>query len=221
MNGKTPEDPETQFWDDAYQSGEYQMDWEYAYPSQELVALVAAGVPKKRGTILDVGCGSGQEAVFLAKCGYNVIGVDISANALRIAEKLAKKANVEVDWRQGSVYKLPVPDASIDFINDRGLLHLISEERRPTYAKEVQRVLKLGGVLLIRGADSHWGKEFTPITEESITRHFHKTAFDKGPLLPIQLVSNGGVRSARIVVLKKRDDSSVKTLRSAQKNVPY
>jgi ubiquinone/menaquinone biosynthesis C-methylase UbiE len=202
LNAKTPEDPETQFWDDAYQSGEYRMDWEYAYPSQELVALVAAGVPKNRGTILDVGCGSGQEAVFLAKCGYKVIGVDISANALRIAEKLAKKAKVEVDWRQGSVYKLPVEDASIDFINDRGLLHLISEERRPKYAKEVYRVLKPGGILLIRGADSHWGKEFTPITEESVSSHFPKSLFDKGPVLPIQLISNGGARSAKIVVLK-------------------
>jgi ubiquinone/menaquinone biosynthesis C-methylase UbiE len=204
MNGKTSEDTEAQFWDGAYQSGEYRMDWEYAYPSQELVALVAAGVPKNRGVILDVGCGSGQEAVFLAKCGYDVIGVDVSTNALKIAEKLAKKAKVKVDWRQGSVYNLPVPDASIDFINDRGLLHLISEERRPKYAKEVYRVLKPGGILFIRGADSNWGKEFTPITEESINNNFPKSTFDKGPVLSIQLISNGGARSARIVVLKRK-----------------
>jgi ubiquinone/menaquinone biosynthesis C-methylase UbiE len=205
MSKKPREDPDIRDWNNAYQSGDYLKHWEYAYPSPELVAVVAAGVPKSGGKILDLGCGSGREAIFLAKCGYDVIGVDVSVNALKIAEKRAHQAKVKVDFRQGSAYKLPVADTSIDFINDRGLFHLVGEKDRPKYAAEARRVLKLGGILLIRGADSHWDKEFTPITEKSINRHFPKPAFDTGPVLPIQFISNAGARTASIVVVKKRE----------------
>jgi 2-polyprenyl-3-methyl-5-hydroxy-6-metoxy-1,4-benzoquinol methylase len=44
----------------------------------------------------------------MARCGFRVIGVDISTTALRIAEKRAKEAHVEVDWYRGDVLELPI-----------------------------------------------------------------------------------------------------------------
>jgi ubiquinone/menaquinone biosynthesis C-methylase UbiE len=200
-------DSEAGFWEQAYLTGDYQQHWEYEVPSQELVAIVAAQVPAGRGTVLDVGCGAGREAVFLAQCGYDVIGIDISPKAIEIARQRAWDAGVEADFRVGSFFELPVEEQSIDFVNDRGALHLVREEQRPEFADEIFRVLKPGGRMLLRGASPKETEEqFTPITEESVDRHFPASRFGRGPLLPITLQSDNGSLDARLVVLTKRTD---------------
>ena len=95
------------YWESAYESGEYK-HWEFSYPSPELIALAAAGVPQRNARVLDVGSGGGTDAIFMAQRGFRVIGVDISSAALKIAEKRAKKAHVEVDWLRGNVLELPI-----------------------------------------------------------------------------------------------------------------
>ena len=132
------------YWENAYESEEHE-HWEFSYPSPELVALAAAGVPRRNSRVLDVGCGGGTDAIFMAQCGFRVTGVDISAAALRIAEKRAEEALVEVDWRRGNVLELPIDDESIDFVTDRGLFHIIEDHDRPRYASELFRVLKTKG----------------------------------------------------------------------------
>ena len=190
-------------WDEIYQSGEYRQHWEYAHPSPELCAIVAAGIAPVGATALDLGCGAGREAIFLARCGLQVIGVDISDEALRIARERARRIRVKVDWRQGSVFGLPVADASVDFINDRGLLHLIPERRRSALARELRRVLRPGGVLLIRGSSKSRGT-FVPISAKSIDRHFPPSDFTRGPVLPIQMHSDAGAMDGIIAVLRRR-----------------
>ncbi len=190
-----------QFWEYTYQSGDYLNHWDYQVPSQELVATIACQLPLQGGTALDIGCGAGREAIFLAQCGYHVIGVDISPTALRFARARASESGVEVDWRLA----LPIEDQSVDFVNDRGALHLVPEADRPQFAAEVKRVLRPGGSVLIRGASADAEEEhFTPITAESIDAHFQPSSFSRGPLLPITLVSDGGTLDARIVVLRAR-----------------
>jgi cyclopropane fatty-acyl-phospholipid synthase-like methyltransferase len=57
------------------------------------------------GHILDMGCGTGRHAIELAKRGYRVTGVDISAGMLAEAEKTAQKAGVQVNWIHGDATK--------------------------------------------------------------------------------------------------------------------
>ncbi|MGD0645103.1 MAG: class I SAM-dependent methyltransferase [Candidatus Bathyarchaeia archaeon] len=106
------------YWENAYESAEYK-HWEFGYPSPELVALAAAKVPRRNAKVLDVGCGGGIDAIFMAQCGFRVTGVDVSAAALRIAGKRAEKALVKAGWLRGSVLELPIDDESIDFVTDR------------------------------------------------------------------------------------------------------
>jgi ubiquinone/menaquinone biosynthesis C-methylase UbiE len=140
----------------------------------------------------------------MAQCGFKVIGVDISAAALRIAEKRAEEAHVKVEWRRGNVLKLPIDDESIDFVTDRGLFHLIEDADRPRYASELFRVLKNRGCVLIRGASAESAPDrFNPITEEALKRFFSAFKFKRGPVLPVPLFSVEGALDARIVMLKK------------------
>jgi ubiquinone/menaquinone biosynthesis C-methylase UbiE len=198
--------PANDYWENAYESEEYK-HWEFSYPSPELVALAAARVLRRNARVLDVGCGGGTDAIFMAQCGFRVTGVDISAAALRIAEKRAEEALVEVDWRRGNVLELPIDDESIDFVTDRGLFHVIEDHDRPRYALELFRVLKNSGRALIRGASRESAQDrFNPITEEAIDRYFSASKFKRGLVLPIPLFSVEGVMDARIAMLQKTGD---------------
>lgn len=195
-----------EFWEQAYASGEFRNHWDYSYPSQELVTFMACNLLPAGETVLDVGCGAGREAIFLAQCGFRPIGVDLSPTALQIAKERASAAGVEVDWRHGNVLELPVEDQSVVFVNDRGCFHKISDEDRPQYAAQIARVLKPGGYLLLRGCRKLDGEvHFHLVNEESIDRYF-SDAFTRGPVVPIQMISDAGGTGlpANLAVLRRK-----------------
>jgi ubiquinone/menaquinone biosynthesis C-methylase UbiE len=99
---------------------------------------------------LDLGCGTGSEAVFLAEQGIETAGVDLSAAALNQARERALRHEVHVDWLLGDVLELPLDDGSIDLALDRGCLHHLTPAEQTRYATEVARALRPGGTLLIR-----------------------------------------------------------------------
>lgn len=192
------------WWDQAYSTGEYLEHWDYRYPSQELVGCIAGGLIPAGATVLDIGCGAGREIVFLARCGFKAIGVDLSAEALRIGSERAQAAGVSVDFRQGSALQLPLDDASVDFANDRGCFHHIADMLRMQYAEEAARVLKPGGRLLLRGCREEGDETFVLVTEEAIEKYFRPELFSRGPILPIELVSDAGSLKANVVMLTRR-----------------
>ncbi len=163
-----------------------------------------AGLPRKNAKILDVGCGGGFEAIFMANCGFRVMSIDISIAALRVAKKRTKKANVIVDWQRGDVLALPIQADSIDFVTDRWLFHSIEDAHSPQNSSEVYRVLKNGGRALIRGASEESGHDrFNPVSEEAIEKFFVSSKFRRGLVLPLPLFSVEGVMDGRIVMLQK------------------
>jgi ubiquinone/menaquinone biosynthesis C-methylase UbiE len=207
-------------WNKAYETGDFK-HWDFGGASSELVAVLATeGLPKQGEKALDIGCGGGWESIFLAKYGYEVTGVDLSPNALEIAKKRSADAGVTVIFLQGSALDLPVADQSIDFINDRGCFHVIQAEDRPQYAKEVLRVLKPGGLFLLRGCrevdqevrerikqvDAALADKvsFQPVTEEVVDRLFGAEHFARGPILPLKLMGGENWVPGNIVVLRRR-----------------
>lgn len=190
-------------WNDHYTSGGYLGAWDYKYPTPELIAIAASGLIPAAGAALDVGCGAGRDAVFLAQCGYCVIGVDCSPDGLAIAQARAEEAKVVVDWRCADVLALPVENLSVDFANDRGCFHVIADEDRPVYAREIARVMKPGGCFLLRGCRNVKDLPFNAITEEVVDKFFSEY-FSRGMVLPIRLVSDAGTLEANVVVMKRK-----------------
>jgi len=99
---------------------------------------------------LDVGCGQGTESVFLALARFKVTGLDLTAEALARARKLAALLGAQLEFRRGDVLEMPFAKGSFGFVNDRGCFHHLEPERRGDYAREVSRVLKPGGFLFLR-----------------------------------------------------------------------
>jgi ubiquinone/menaquinone biosynthesis C-methylase UbiE len=197
------------WWDNQYRKEEHLRRWDYRYPSPELVSVVVAGLVPSGGATLDIGCGAGREAIFLAQCGFRSIGLDWSEEALSLARQRARESHVEVDWRQGSVLELPLSDRSVDFAADRGCFHHIQEEDRARYAYQIARVLKPGGHLLLRGCrctadDDPGDAAFLALSEENIDRAFGLPTFSHGRVLPVRLVSDAGTLDANMVLIERR-----------------
>ncbi len=190
-------------WDEAYASGEYLREWDYAYPSQELVGFVASIDLPRGSVVLDVGCGAGREAIFLAQCGLHVIGVDLSPVAIAIARRRAKAARVHVRWCVASALQLPLPRGAVDCVTDRGCFHLIRPTDRRRFGSEIARVLRRGGYLFLRGAAQRGGP-FVGVSRASIDRTFPRSAFSRGPVLPITLVADSGTLPSNLVVARRR-----------------
>ncbi|HET9959539.1 MAG TPA: methyltransferase domain-containing protein [Polyangiaceae bacterium] len=127
-----------------------QHEWTAGSASPELIKLVWEGVIEPGSRVLDVGCGIGSESVFLAARGMRVTGIDISPSAIEAAKKLAQAYAVEVDFRCADVLNLPSPDAEFDVFCDQGCFHHMADEERAGYVKELVRVLKPGGLFVLR-----------------------------------------------------------------------
>ncbi len=190
-------------WDEAYRSGDYLKSWDYSHPSQELVATVAALNLPKGSVALDLGCGGGREAVFLAQCGYRVYGIDFSKQALKVGKRRASMAGVSVKWRQADVKELPLPAACLDFVNDRGCFHLIPSRGRSRMARELARVMKSGAHLLLRGSSCVGREGFIPVNQRALRHFFRESQFIIGRVLPITMIANVGSLSANLAILRR------------------
>lgn len=177
-------------WDEAYRSGQYRKEWDYSPGSQEIATCAALGVFPREGVILDIGCGSGSDAVFLAKLGYNVKALDISTKALELVKQKAAKSGVTVETVRGNAMSMPIDARSVDFALDRGMLHNLNNEEAMAYAGELARVLKSGAGFLVRGARISHNGNFNPITSERLRVTFSSRLFTIGPVIPIAMVSD-------------------------------
>ena len=122
--------------------------WNIGTPPDALVALVTRGsVPPC--TTIDLGCGAGTYAVYLAGLGFDVTGVDSSKTAIRIAEKNAQEKGVRCRFIVADLLgDLHEVTGTFDFAFDWELLHHIFPEDRETYVRNVHRILNPGATHL-------------------------------------------------------------------------
>ena len=93
--------------------------------------------PVKPYRVLDIGCGEGKDAVFLAKCGYAVTAFDISEQGIEKAKRLAKHNEVEVSFFKADIldYRL---DTEYDIIFSSGVLHFIPGTKRKEFCDSLK-----------------------------------------------------------------------------------
>ncbi len=134
-------------WDARYQEGTTPWDTRVTPPE---VKTFWSGRPERRhGIALDLGCGPGTNAAFLAGIGLRVIGIDLSGFALGLASQRINAADPDIKQRisfvQADVTSLPIMDASATYILDIGCLHGVAREARYAYARSVAGNLAAGG----------------------------------------------------------------------------
>lgn len=150
-------------WDKIYQSEKDKS----SSPLQSFDDIIVYYKKNDVSSILDLGCGSGQHSLYLAKKGFNVTGFDISNEAIKLAkDRLSKnkEKKLSITFRQGSMHtRLPFEDGSFDAIVClRTLNHGTKKQIKKTIS-EMYRVLKNGGyvfltVIKINGKKNILGK---------------------------------------------------------------
>ncbi|RRO13138.1 class I SAM-dependent methyltransferase [Saccharopolyspora rhizosphaerae] len=129
------------FWDHFYEDRDRDVPFFVAKPDESLVSFVDAGVLRS-GRALDLGCGPGRNAAYLASKGFDVEAVDLSAAAIAWARERAP----EVRFRQGDVFTTNLT-GPYDLLYDSGCFHHLPPHRRISYLDLVDRLLAPGGHL--------------------------------------------------------------------------
>jgi len=129
------------WWDNFFSDREKPVPFFVDVPDENLVSYFEKGIikPKK---VLELGCGNGRNAVFLAKQGCQVDAVDMSKEAISWGEEMAKTENVIVNFIHSSIFKLNIEDQAYDFVYDAGCFHHIPPHRRFTYKGLIEKALK-------------------------------------------------------------------------------
>ena len=143
-------DAKIQHWDGMYTKPLPDIPWEIKEPPKELVEFIAFSevVGDKA---LDIGCGTGNYAFYLARHGFEVVGVDFSQKAIEIAEERNRSLALPVRFVCADVTKIAEAlfGERFDFILDYSILHHLETSAIASYARACANLLKSGGKLLL------------------------------------------------------------------------
>jgi SAM-dependent methyltransferase len=135
---------EGDWWDTFYEDRAKPCPFFVNAPDESLARWVDDGLILP-GKAIDLGCGGGRNAIFLARRGFAVEGVDYSRKAIDWAEERVKDAGVAVRLRCESVFGLDYAPGSYDLVYDSGCFHHLPPHRRRTYVELATTMLKPGG----------------------------------------------------------------------------
>lgn len=129
-------------YEERYKSEEYYWGLN---PNQMCYEIMKLKPPIRPYRVLDIGCGEGKDAVFLAKNGYLVSAFDVAETGLAKARELAERSGVHVDFFKANVldYK---PDTVFDVIFSSGVFHYITPDIREEFTTSLKEHTAVGGI---------------------------------------------------------------------------
>lgn len=130
-------------WDQSYQRGE--TPWDRGQVEELLVQAVRDG-DLPRGRLLEIGCGTGLNARYLASQGYQVMALDLSPTAI---ERALEQGPPSIAYQVLDVQTDPLPPGPFDTIFDRGCFHVFSPpDQQRLFVEKVAAALRPGGCWL-------------------------------------------------------------------------
>ena len=117
--------------------------WDIPGPQPAVVGLEESG--KIQGSVLDTGCGTGENALYLASRGHEVWGLDFTPVAIERATRKARERGLNVNFQVGDALRLDQLGRTFDTVTDCGLFHTFGDEERPLYVSGLATVVRPGG----------------------------------------------------------------------------
>jgi cyclopropane fatty-acyl-phospholipid synthase-like methyltransferase len=136
-------------WDEAYRRG-IPPPWDIGRPQPQFVRLVETG--EIAGRVIDVGCGTGENALMAAAHGLEVVGIDVATTAVERARSKAGERGLAADfeaWDALALARLIERIGAFDSAIDSGVFHTFSDQERPRYAESVAAAVSFGGKLFL------------------------------------------------------------------------
>jgi SAM-dependent methyltransferase len=133
-------------WNEAYASG--QLPWDTGQPEPLLVEFVTSDSVTP-SPALEIGAGTGTNAIWMAARGFDVLGVDVSPLAVERARAKMDERGLRCHFATWDFLAAPPPDGPFQFVFDRGCFHVFDEPgERERFAAHVAAVLAPGGLWL-------------------------------------------------------------------------
>lgn len=160
-------------WDASYHEGP--APWDIGRPQPWVVRLGAEG--GFTGTVLDVGCGTGENALHVASLGLSVLGIDVAETALAIAREKAQERGIDVVFALADALQLERLGRRFTTLLDCGLFHTFDADERPVYVASLASVTEHGGTLYI-SCFSDEGQDVGPhpVSQKELADAFNASA---------------------------------------------
>jgi SAM-dependent methyltransferase len=159
-------------WDASYHDGP--APWDVGQPQPAVVRVAAAG--GLAGSVLDAGCGTGENALHIASLGLPIVGVDVAETALAMARTKAKDRGLEAEFAAVDALHLGRLGRTFDTVLDCGLFHTFDASERPGYVASLASVTEPGATLYVL-CFSDVGPETGP---HPVSQDGLRAAFDPG-----------------------------------------
>jgi SAM-dependent methyltransferase len=130
-------------WDASYTDGP--APWDIGRPQPAIVRVAGAG--GFAGAVLDAGCGTGENALYVAALGLPVLGVDVAGTAVTIARSKADDRGLEAEFAVADALRLERLGRTFATVLDCGLFHSFDRDERPHYVASLASVTERGGTL--------------------------------------------------------------------------
>ena len=121
--------------------------WDIGRPQPAIRRLADTG--EITGSVLDVGCGTGENVLYLVERGFAAVGIDGAPTAIRKARAKAKRRGLNVQFEVGDALNLSVPKRQFDTVIDSGLFHVFADDERSRFRDSLGRVVRLGGTYFL------------------------------------------------------------------------
>lgn len=119
-----------------------QTPWDTNITPPEVMAFIREHPP---GKALDLGCGTGTNAITLVQHGWQATGIDFVPKAIRTARQKTIAAGLSIDFHVADVTDLSFLTGPYDYILDIGCLFTLNEKNRRVYAESIFRLLQSRG----------------------------------------------------------------------------
>ena len=157
--------------------------WDIGRP-QKVFVEVAGQV---HGSILDAGCGTGENALFFAARGHPVVGIDFLDHPIQAAKQKAKERGIQAEFLKMDALTLATFDRKFDSVIDCGLFHVFSDADRIQYVAGLAHVTRPGGkVYLACFSDEEPGTQGPRRISQPELRHAFAAGWTIEELRPIR-----------------------------------
>lgn len=133
-----------EFWDSFYQDKEKKIPFFCNFPDEHLVKYIENELIQPKH-VLELGCGNGRNAIYLASMGCKVTAVDLAAEAILWAQAEAENQQVDIQFICSNIFELDLPRGDFDFIYDSGCFHHLAPHRRISYIQLLRNYLCANG----------------------------------------------------------------------------
>lgn len=165
---------EAYLYDDAYAGVP---NWDIGRPQRAFVHLAETG--RVQGPVLDVGCGTGELALFLARRGHDVLGIDLSPRAVDQATAKARWRRVErahfLVWDALDLPDLAGHGFRFRTVTDCAMFHVLAERDRDAFVDGLETVISSGGLYCVLGDERRHPDETYGISPRELSDRFRAT----------------------------------------------